>query len=103
MNLPMFALFLGAPLAVGLVKRPTQGRLEIGLCFGLAALLTILFLTLSGNVRGEVERLWLFLVAPLAIWAASGLRSREAAVLIGLQIVQTLLMAATLAPLVRPF
>ena len=101
MNLVMWAPFAGFALVACLLRREKPRNLgaQIGLC----ALFTLVFLSFSGNVRGEVERLWLFLLAPIAIYAASGHFSpRERAALLGLQAVQTLLMAATLAPLVRP-
>jgi hypothetical protein len=77
------------------------------LAIGVAALCTLLLLTVSGNVRGEVERLWLFALAPLCVLAASVLgRStasvRFGALLLGLQTLQTLAMAGALAPLIRP-
>jgi hypothetical protein len=69
----------------------------------------MLLLSLSGNVRGEVERLWLFLLPPFAAWAGLCLHKygRKRPYLwsggfIALQAAQTLIMAATLAPLVRP-
>ena len=75
-----------------------------GVALGIATLATLLLLSLSGNVRGEVERLWLFSLAPLCVLAvARHWPPRVVAPLLGLQMVQTLLMAATLAPLVRPF
>jgi hypothetical protein len=101
MNLVMWAPFAGFALIVCLFRRgkPQNIGAQIGWC----ALLTLLFLSFSGNVRGEVERLWLFLLAPIAIYAASGdFSPRVRAALLGLQALQTLLMAATLAPLVRP-
>jgi hypothetical protein len=66
-------------------------------------LVVLLLLSVSGNVRGEVERLWLFLLAPLCVLGALRLNWRQAGPLLILQAVQTILMAATLAPLVRPF
>lgn len=73
---------------------------------GVAALLTMLLLTLSGGAKGEVERLWLFLTPSLAALAASTLMQRPhlpgIGVLLFLQAAQTLIMAAWLAPLVLP-
>lgn len=101
MNLLVWAAFAGFALVAALFKRPRA--LSIAQQIGWAALATLLLLTLSGNVRGEVERLWLFLLAPLAVCAASDdLSARETIGLLCLQGVQTLLLAATLGPLVRP-
>jgi hypothetical protein len=107
MNLVMWALFMGWGIVVALPKAKSffkQGINEnLGICIGVASIFTILLLTSSGNVRGEVERLWLFLLMPAAILAASRISFRVAVPLLGLQILQTLIMAAMLAPLVRPF
>ncbi|MBW3636880.1 MAG: hypothetical protein KY445_10550 [Armatimonadetes bacterium] len=101
MNLIVWVAFAGYALVVCLFRK--QKPTPIGAQFGLAGLITLLVLSLSGNVRGEVERLWLFLLAPAAIWAASGdFSPRVRAILLVLQAAQTLLMAATLGPLVRP-
>ena len=72
---------------------------------GNAALAAIVVQTLSGNVKGEVERLWLFLVPPLCALAAAAIdpaRNHRWMPLLALQILQSILMAAALAPLVRP-
>ena len=91
---------------------------------GTAMLLTLLLLTLSGNVRGEAERLWMFALAPLCALAAqicvlpnelspdktrpagTSRAVHEYSVVIALLLLQTLqcvLMTGALAPLVRPF
>jgi hypothetical protein len=74
---------------------------------GVAALLLCVLLSLSGNVRGETERLWLFIAPPLCVWAANeysiATSARLLIALLGLQVAQTLLMAGTLAPLIRPY
>jgi hypothetical protein len=131
LNLLMFAVFCSWPLVVGCVVavwrhlrewrtegfensiRPEEkGESSImwdgaPWAIGVAALCTLLLLTVSGNVRGEVERLWLFALAPLCV-LASGILGRAAAevrfgaLLIGLQAAQTLALAGALAPLVRP-
>jgi hypothetical protein len=54
--------------------KPGNFGFEAALAFGVAAILTILLLTLGGNVRGEVERLWLFTLAPLQRWQPIGFR-----------------------------
>jgi hypothetical protein len=131
LNLLMFAVFCSWPLVVGCVvavwRRLREWRIEgfknsirpeekgessimwdrAPWAIGVAALCTLLLLTVSGNVRGEVERLWLFALAPLCV-LASGILGRAAAevrfgaLLIGLQVAQTLALAGALAPLVRP-
>ena len=109
LNLGVWMLFIGWPtvalLAKGVTLYKENAPVASGICLGLATLITLLLLSLSGNVRGEVERLWLFALAPLCVTAAAGAREnwRVWAVLLSLQALQTLLMAATLAPLVRPF
>ena len=101
MNLVVWTVFAGYALVICGFRRPKPAL--IGAQIGVAGVATLLLLSLSGNVRGEVERLWLFLLAPAAVWAASGEFSpRTRTILIGLQAAQTLLMAATLGPLVRP-
>jgi hypothetical protein len=101
MNLVMWAPFTGYPLLLAALRR--EKALSIGAQIGLATFATILLLSLSGNVRGEVERLWLFLLAPAAVWAAcSEFTPRVRSALIVVQALQTLALAATLGPLVRP-
>ncbi|HEX8833389.1 MAG TPA: hypothetical protein VF719_04275 [Abditibacteriaceae bacterium] len=128
LNLVMFVLFAGWPLVVGtfralcqLKKTSPPAWSETAITVGIAALATMLLLTLSGNVRGEVERLWLFLLAPLCALAAHALVVKTVGneatdssqkvnrisvvlcvVFLLLQPLQTLMMAASLAPLVRP-
>jgi hypothetical protein len=136
LNLLMFAMFCSWPVVVGCIlavlRRLRECRLRAwrtgspegmrnpeeeveggimwdrtALAVGVAALCTLLLLTVSGNVRGEVERLWLFALAPLCVLAAGALGRetvslRFAALLVGLQAVQTLALAGALAPLVRP-
>ena len=114
LNLLFFALFIGWPLVVSIAISRGSARF---FGWGVAALLTAVLLSVSGNVRGEVERLWLFLLPPFAAWAGlaaieepvadaeygrfSGYRWRGG-FLVLLQAAQTLIMAATVAPLVRP-
>lgn len=128
LNLVTIALFAGWALTVAIgwllldVTRPAARRLPQAInsqtpseIIGGAALLTMLLLTLSGSVRGEVERLWLFLLPPLCALAASALmpaRTEDDNALQGIkgwqfflvaQALQTLLMAVALEPLSRPF
>jgi hypothetical protein len=125
LNLVMFAMFCSWPVVTACVvavmgwvrgrrAELREAKAEDGimwdrapLAVGVAALCTLLLLTLSGNVRGEVERLWLFALAPLCVLASCALgRStasvRFAALLVGLQTLQTLALAGALAPLIRP-
>jgi hypothetical protein len=131
LNVLMFAVFCSWPLVVGCVmavlrrlrerrsgspedidssEEKAEGSImwdRASLAIGVAALCTLLLLSVSGNVRGEVERLWLFALAPLCVLAAGTLgrataEVRFGALLIGLQAVQTLALAGALAPLVRP-
>ncbi|RYX83453.1 hypothetical protein EON83_14800 [bacterium] len=116
LNLFIWAVFSGIPLVVSLTEaarmrkeliirtgtRKEANVFPMALAFALGTISTLVLLCLLGQVRGEVERLWLFLLAPLA--ASVVVRSgKEATLLAGLQGVQTLIMAATIAPLVRPF
>jgi len=115
LNLAVWAIFCGWPLVISLVGGALSGKEliirsrtriwgrcpDIALAFALGTISTLLALSLSGQVRGEVERLWLFLLAPLAACALVG-RGRSAVALVFLQAVQTLVMAAALAPLIRP-
>ncbi len=129
LNPVMFALFCGWPLvALAGARLARQWRTrrreraiiswETSDVLGVATLLTLLLLTLSGNVRGEVERLWMFALPGLCAFAASGMlrekgkaqneKRRSVWALLPvffciLQAAQTLMMASALAPLVRPF
>ncbi len=114
LNLVEFAVFLGLPLAVALAAalsaaRPVRDALrDPGFVLAVSALAVILLLDVSGRVRGEVGRIWLFLMPPLALYAASWLGQRRwwahhVGATIGLQIVQLWLMALALTPLVRPY
>lgn len=101
MNLIMWAPFAGFSLLICALRRP-QSRFA-GAQIGVATLFVLLSLSLSGNVRGEVERLWLFALAPVAVWAAfAPISTKNRAILLVLQAAQTVLMAATLGPLIRP-
>jgi len=115
LNLVIWAIFCGWPLVVSLVGGALSGKEliirtrtriwgkcpDIALALALGTISTLLALSLSGQVRGEVERLWLFLLAPLAACALVG-KGQAAVALVLLQAIQTLVMAAALAPLIRP-
>jgi len=113
LNLLMFAVFLGLPLSVQVLRsgrdlpRLVREGDGIALLFA-AALTTLLLLDLSGQVRAEVERIWLFLMPPFALWAARWLHERPAGefrltATLAFQLTQLLLMGLTLPPLVRPY
>jgi hypothetical protein len=119
MNVVSYAVFCGWPLFLASVaggaqflvllwREKSAPRLAVStpIVIGAAALVTMLLLTVSGTARGEVERLWLFLTPSLAAIAAAYLMQRGSAksigVLLTLQAAQTIIMAAWLAPLVRP-
>ena len=105
MNLGETAIFAGLPLALaaiwsgGVLRRdPALGRWR---CFLLSWVIVIGLLDVSGTVRGEVGRIWLFLLWPAAIAAApllSRARNRAAVVtaLVLLQVCQVMLMRAHL-------
>lgn len=115
LNLCVWTIFCGWPLVVCLAgatlarkeliirsgTRKEAGGLDIVQALALGTILTLCVLSFSGQVRGEVERLWLFLLAPLAAFVLVG-RGKTAVALVVLQAVQTLVMAVTLAPLIRP-
>lgn len=114
LNLFVFALFCGWPLVAGAFssgKRVLDER-RIGVqwntarALGIAAIVLCVALSLAGTVRGETERLWLFLLPPLCAFAAieySLLGKKTIAALLALQAIQTLVLAGTLAPLIRPY
>ncbi len=68
--------------------------------FLIASAFTFLLLDVSGTVRGEVGRIWLFLMWPLAMMAAPALdqptRSRALLLLVFLQVLQAILIKAYL-------
>ncbi len=113
LNFAFWLLFIGWPIVALLARgvtlyKETSARASLcagGVCLGIATLGVLILLSLSGNVRGEVERLWLFSLAPICALAVAGqaLRWKNWAALLALQTLQTLSMAAMLAPLVRPY
>jgi len=105
-NLLDYALLLGIPLVwvalTGLARRRELGPCAAGLV--VATVATMLLLDLSGSVKGEAERLWIFFNPPLAVAAATLAAGRAAlAWPLACQPLQLLLMALTLPPLVRPY
>jgi len=109
LNFAFWAAFSGWPLAVAaLLPRLERPFLARHALLG-STVLVLLILSVSGGVRGETERLWLLFVPALCVSAADfwsseiKLRSSWWLLLPLLQAAQTLMMAAALAPLVRPF
>jgi hypothetical protein len=116
-NAIVFAVFAGLPLwwmslvnAVETLRNKCR-QIAIGQQIGIATFAVMLLLTLSGGARGEVERLWFCLIAPLAILASQHLREESLSrkkiyllsALLAAGCIQTILMATALGPLVRPF
>ncbi len=101
MNPVEVAIFAGLPLVAaalwswpGLARSPEWARLRHFLA---AWLIVLALLNLSGAVRGEVGRIWLFLFWPVSLAAGTWLASRPrpaavTPVLVALQVAQALLM-----------
>jgi len=116
-NIIVFAVFAGLPLWwMSLVNgaeilRHKCRQITIGQQIGIVTFAVMLLLTLSGGARGEVERLWFFLIAPLAVFASQHLIEKSLSrktiyllsALLAAGCIQTILMATALGPLVRPF
>jgi hypothetical protein len=116
MNLIEFAVFLGLPLAVCVVAsvpgviRDLRARSAQALPAYLAAagLLTLLVLDVSGIVRGETSRIWLFFAPFLAPAAARVLLAddgdiRPFVIAVALTALQLLVMGYTMQPIIRPY
>jgi len=115
LNLVEFACFLGLPTLVavfaGVGRTARRGLSAMGRAdlIGLAGLLVLLVLNLSGGVRGEVGRVWMFMMPPLVLVAGAWLsaaphRKRELALLTAaLTLGQLLLLGWALTPIVRPY
>lgn len=117
LNLVEFAIFAGLPLtvlAVASVPRIVATLREtsssaLTAYLGATALAALIVLDVSGVVKGETGRLWLFFVPWLAAAAApllvdeEGSRWRLLAITIALTALQLLLMAWTMQPVVRPY
>jgi hypothetical protein len=100
MNPVEMAVFAGLPLVIAALwaarrLRATNAR-PLAM-FLVCWLILLAALDLSGTVRGEVGRIWLFLMWPLALGASAGLgeeagRGRAVAALVALQVCQALVM-----------
>jgi hypothetical protein len=104
MNPAEFGIFAGLPLVIAAVWSivDVRGQEEFRCLrtFLIASVITFAVLDLSGTVRAEVGRIWLFLMWPLAMAAAPMFARRErSAILLGLlllQVMQALLMRSYL-------
>jgi hypothetical protein len=102
MNPVEVAVFAGLPLtlaglwAIPEVRRD-PGRRGLN-TFLLAAAIAFALLDLSGTVRGEVGRIWLFLMWPLAMAAAPALERPDRRgvfmAIVSLQLLQAMMMRA---------
>ena len=117
LNFVEFAVFMGLPLTVlvvtavpGVIRtlRTISSR-ALPAYLGGAALLTIMLLDLSGGVKGETGRLWLFFIPWLAaavgpqLMDEAGTRWRLFATTLGITALQLLMMAWTMQPIMRPY
>jgi len=116
MNLLEFALFLGLPATVAVIASlywtmRRRGQADGGshlTYLALATVAVIALLDVSGRVRGEVGRIWLFLMPPLVLLAAERMWERRYGaalwgIAVGGQLVQVLMMVVTMTPIVRPW
>jgi hypothetical protein len=96
-NLAGFFLALGvaivAIVAWGLARRPPLRRPATWMA--LAGLASVLAVDLLGRNRGEVERLWIFLVSPFAI-AAAGFLGAERRVVLAVAVAGLVLQGGTM-------
>ena len=116
-NLLEFAVFLGLPLLVtalaglGADLRALAQRRDVSpvAALTLSGTAVLLLLDATGSVRGEVGRIWLFLMPPLVLAAAASLRlgpdPRQArfGLCLGLTQAQLVILAVAFVPLARPY
>lgn len=115
MNLVEFGCFLGPPLVLLAFAGGLRALREGGAAraWAIAACALLLALDLSGTVRAEVGRIWLFLMLPMAVLAAgagmperAGYAHRWLSAWLPTALLQAGLavaLAAGLHPVVRPF
>ncbi len=115
LNMVEFGCFLGLPVCVCVIgaAREVAGRgwqaLGRADLVGLAGAAALVALNLSGSVRGEVGRVWLFMMPPLVLWAGHWLRSAVpgkgglAVYTAALTLAQLVFLGLTLTPVVMPF
>ncbi len=109
-NLYDFLLFLGFPVVLALAltlkdalsSRPRRKLVQLSSAPMLAFWLTWIILDVSGTVRGETARLWIFLT-PIALLASlravASWTPRRAAVMLSVQIAQLILLGYFLRPM----
>jgi hypothetical protein len=115
LNVVEFACFLGLPVCVAVLggaweaaRRGWRGLSRADLV-GLAGVTALIMLNLSGSVRGEVGRVWLFMMPLLVLWAGHWLSAaapgRRALVFLtaALTLVQLVFLGVALTPVVMPF
>lgn len=105
-NLIDYIALAGIPVVWVAVEAVARGELPSGSarCLGLAFLAVMLVLNVSGTVKGETERIWIFFNPLLAASAAGAARARGGyAWPLACQPLQLLLLALALPPLVRPY
>jgi len=115
LNLVEFGCFLGLPIVVavlGAVGRGLAGgwrRAPLAVIVGATGLAVLLALDVSGSVRGEVGRVWLFLMPALVVgagcWLATNAPRKRllACATAALLLVQLVVLGQALTPLVLPF
>lgn len=115
LNMVEFGCFLGLPVCVCVIGaareairrgRPALADADL---VGLAGAAALIALNLSGSVRGEVGRVWLFMMPPLVLWAAYWLRSAApgkgglTVCTAALTLAQLVFLGLALTPVVMPF
>jgi len=117
LNLVEFAIFLGLPLAalvVASVPRMVRALREtssqaLPAYLGASALIVLLLLDLSGTVKAETGRIWMFFGPWLAAAAAPEALDEDARdlrpliIACALTALQLVLMAWTMQPIMRPY
>jgi hypothetical protein len=115
LNMVEFGCFLGLPVCVCVIGaareavRRGQWALTQADLVGLAGAAALIALNLSGSVRGEVGRVWLFMMPPLVLWAGHWLRSAApgkgglTACTAALTLAQLVCLGLALTPVVMPF
>lgn len=116
MNLVEFGIFLGLPATLAVVwavpqvigHLRAQGGLQLPACLTAGALVVLALLDLSGIVRGETSRIWLFFAPYLVPAAAATILPEERELrpcltALALSALQLLIMSWTLQPLIRPY
>ena len=116
-NLLEFAVFGGLPILVsalgglGADLRALVRRRDLApvAALTLSGVATLLLLDAAGSVRGEVGRIWLFLMPPLVLAAAAWLRRgpeprrTRFGLCLSLSLTQLVIMAVAFVPLARPY